>query len=209
MRIVLDTNVLVSGIFFGGVPGQILEAWRDRQIQLVLSPQILEEYYRVGRELAEKYVGVDLNPFLELLAVHADVVEAPELTEKVCADPDDDKFLACALASGAEAIVSGDRHLLDRSGWRGIRVVTPRQFFDKTPSCPKTRSGPFCGGFGPGGRRPGVQCGPRRPAVDCRDEDHPVPSSGSDARRLAQQRAAEGHRIPEGGEQGPLRAARG
>jgi AbrB family looped-hinge helix DNA binding protein len=49
VRIVLDTNVLVSGVFFGGPPGRILEAWRDRRIQLVLSPEILGEYQRVGQ----------------------------------------------------------------------------------------------------------------------------------------------------------------
>lgn len=66
MRIVLDTNVLVSAVFFGGVPGRILEAWRDGKLQLVLSVDILEEYQRVGQVLASKYSGVDLKPFLNL-----------------------------------------------------------------------------------------------------------------------------------------------
>ena len=97
MRIVLDTNVLVSGVFFGRLPVRILRAWRDGDIQLVLSAEILEEYQRVGHLLAGRYSGVDLEPFLALLAVHAVHVRAPAFLRLVCADPDDDNFLACAI----------------------------------------------------------------------------------------------------------------
>lgn len=54
MKVVVDTNVLVSGIFFGGVPGRVVNAWLQGQVELVLSPSILDEYRRVGRELATK-----------------------------------------------------------------------------------------------------------------------------------------------------------
>ena len=131
MRIVLDTNVLVSGVFFGRLPVRILRAWRDGDIQLVLSAEILEEYQRVGHLLAGRYSGVDLEPFLALLAVHAELVRAPALLRLVCADPDDDKFLACAMAGGVGVIVSGDEDLLEQSGWNGIRVLRPRQFTDE------------------------------------------------------------------------------
>jgi putative PIN family toxin of toxin-antitoxin system len=131
VRIVLNTNVLVSAVFFGGVPGRILEAWRDGRIQLVLSPEILDEYQRVGQVLAAQYDGVDLDPFLGLLAVNAEMVDADALTEGVSRDPDDDKFLACAIASGAEVIVSGDKDLIAHSGWRNVRVLRPRQFVDE------------------------------------------------------------------------------
>ena len=130
MRIVLDTNVFVSGVFFGGVPGRILDAWRDARVQLVLSAEILAEYQRVGQVLAAQYPGVDLEPFLGLLTVQAEIVEAPDLPEPVCFDPDDDKFLACAIAAGVAVIVSGDKDLLDQSGWRSVRVLRPRQCAD-------------------------------------------------------------------------------
>jgi len=55
VKLILDTNVLVSRIFFGGVPGQILTAWADEQVSLVLSPAILDEYAQVGAELAAKH----------------------------------------------------------------------------------------------------------------------------------------------------------
>jgi predicted nucleic acid-binding protein len=95
--VVLDTNVLVSGIFFGGVPGRV----------------------------------ADIEALLGLLAVHAELVAAPALPAPVSSDADDDKFLVCALASGNALIVSGDKHLLDCSGWRGIRVLRPRRFADE------------------------------------------------------------------------------
>jgi putative PIN family toxin of toxin-antitoxin system len=130
LRIILDTNVFVSGVFFRGPPGQILDAWRDGRVRPVLSAEIFEEYRRVGENLKARYSGVDLEPFLALLTIHAEFVEASPLTEAVCSDPDDDKFLACAHAAGVKLIVSGDRDLLEQSGWRGIHVLRPREFVD-------------------------------------------------------------------------------
>lgn len=133
MRVVVDTNVLVSGIFFGGVPGRILSAWAAGKVSLVLSPDILEEYRRVGQELGVQYpdLEVALEPILALLAMSATMVDAPRLEVPVSEDPADDMFLTAALASRTRLIVSGDRHLLRVSGWRGITVLTPRQFLDQ------------------------------------------------------------------------------
>jgi putative PIN family toxin of toxin-antitoxin system len=116
VRVVLDTNVFISGVFFTGPPYKILEAWRDARIQLVVSPAILEEYKRVGETLATQFPGVDLEPILDFLTLHAEVVAADTMLEPVCRDPDDDKFVACALASGVRHVISGDKHLLNASG---------------------------------------------------------------------------------------------
>lgn len=131
MKVVLDTNVFVSGVFFSGPPFQILQAWRDEKIQLVISPEILEEYRRVGEILAEKHPAIDLEPMLEYIIQNAVILSSPQLLERVCDDPDDDKFLACALASGSNLVVSGDRHLLKVSGYQNIEVLKPRDFLDK------------------------------------------------------------------------------
>ena len=128
MKIVLDTNVFVSGVFYAGPPYHVLEAWRDGQIQLVVSPEILLEYAEVGERLAERFKGVDVASFLRMVAANAQIVAAPALLEQVCDDPDDDMFLACALAGEATASVTGDRALWRTSGYRGIQVVTPRAF---------------------------------------------------------------------------------
>jgi putative PIN family toxin of toxin-antitoxin system len=131
LKAVLDTNVLVSGVFFSGPPYEILSAWRHGRFKLVLSAEILDEYRVVGHRLAVEYQGVDIGPILALLAVHAEFVAAPPLVTQVCDDPTDDKFFACALASGCKLIVSGDRHLHKASGYAGVQVVRPREFVTK------------------------------------------------------------------------------
>lgn len=131
MRIVLDTNVFISGIFFSGPPHRILQGWREGRVQLVLTPEILEEYRRVAEVLHGKFPGVDITRLLELVVVEAEMCQAEPLLETVSADPDDDKFIACSLSSGSRLIVSGDKHLLDVDGYRGIEILKPRLFVDK------------------------------------------------------------------------------
>jgi putative PIN family toxin of toxin-antitoxin system len=131
VKAILDTNVLISGIFFSGTPYEILAAWRDRKIELIISPEILEEYRRMGEEMEIKFPGIEIAPFLELLAIEATMVAVMPLTESVCTDPDDDKFLACAIASKARVICSGDKALLKTTGYQGIEVLTPRSFADR------------------------------------------------------------------------------
>lgn len=131
MRIVVDTNVFISGVFFAGPPHQILDAWRHGVIQIVISPQILDEYRRVGKELARKFPTIDLEPWLKLLTELSIMVEAPAIPEQVCRDMDDDKFLACAIAGKTRVVVSGDKALLETSGYAGVTVLTPRAFVER------------------------------------------------------------------------------
>ena len=140
MNVVLDTNVVVSGLVFGGVPGAILTAWTAGAFTLVVSPPVLDEYRRVGRELAKGRAPLDaaLDALMALVAVHATVIDAPPLPARVSADPDDDKFLAVAVAGAAGYVVSGDKHLLAVAGWHGISVLSPRAFVDG-PLAPRPR----------------------------------------------------------------------
>jgi len=131
MRIVLDTNVFISGVFFAGPPYQILDAWRCGMVQIVISPLILDEYRRVGDRLASDFPRIELQPWLELLAAQAVVVDLPVIPEQVCRDVDDDKFLACAMAGNTKVVVSGDKDLLAVSGYAGIAVLTPRAFVER------------------------------------------------------------------------------
>ncbi len=128
MRIVLDTNVFVSGVFFAGPPHRILRAWREGRITLVLSADILAEYHRIADELAVRHPSVNFRPIIDLLTINSEMVDASELPDEACADPDDLKFIACALAGRAVCLVSGDHHLLAASGYRGVRVLSPRDF---------------------------------------------------------------------------------
>jgi putative PIN family toxin of toxin-antitoxin system len=130
LKIVLDTNVFISGIFFAGPPYEILKAWRDGRTQILISDEIIEEYRRVGELLSEQFPGIEFAPFLQLLAVHAEFVRPKKLSAQACEDPDDDKFLECAISGKSDFIVSGNKHLLKISGYKGIAIVNPRNFVD-------------------------------------------------------------------------------
>jgi len=103
VKVILDTNVFVSGVFFGGPPYLILKAWQDAKIELVLSPVILDEYRRVGEILAEDYPAIDLLPVLGFVIQEAVIYTAPPLPNAVCKDPDDDKFFPVHWPVGARS----------------------------------------------------------------------------------------------------------
>jgi uncharacterized protein len=130
MKIVLDTNVFISGIFFHGPPAQILDAWKKSKIQIVLSKEIINEYQRVAKSLAEKFPEIDISSIIDLVAIHAEIVDTDGIEVFECEDPDDNKFIECAIASKTKLIVSGDKHLLKISGFREIVVHNPRNFVD-------------------------------------------------------------------------------
>jgi predicted nucleic acid-binding protein len=98
---------------------------------MVVSPEILEEYYRVGEILSKSYPDVDMTPVLEFITINAGIVSPSTLEEPICVDPDDDKFFTCAIAGRCDIIVSGDKHLLNKSGFAGVSVQRPRDFVDK------------------------------------------------------------------------------
>jgi len=130
MKIVFDTNVFISGIFFSGPPSIILQAWRDLKIQIILSEEILEEYQRVAEELSSKYPAVDIDQIIELLTIYGEVFETEGISVTVCEDSDDNKFIECAIASNSKLIVSGDKNLLNITGYQGISVLKPKVFID-------------------------------------------------------------------------------
>ncbi|MCX5829670.1 MAG: putative toxin-antitoxin system toxin component, PIN family [Deltaproteobacteria bacterium] len=131
MKVILDTNVFISGVFFSGPPHQILNAWRDGIIKLVISQDILSEYRRVGEAFSDEFPSIDLRPILDLVTIEAELYDTKDLPEPLCSDPDDDKFLACAIASGSRIIISGDKHLLKVSGYQDIEILKPREFINK------------------------------------------------------------------------------
>jgi len=130
MKIVLDTNVFISGIFFSGPPTQILRAWKNKRLQIILSQDILIEYQRVAESLTLKYPSIDILPIIELVTVHGQFVDTKNVDITVCEDPDDNKFIECAIASDTKIIVSGDKHLLKLKGFKGIKVHKPREFVE-------------------------------------------------------------------------------
>ena len=131
MKIILDTNVFISGIFFSGPPSQILKAWQNSRLQIVLSQEILNEYQRVAESLAAKFPTIDILPIIELITIHGQLIDTEGFDVSVCDDPDDNKFMECAIAGNSEIIISGDKHLLKVSGYQGITVLKPREFVDR------------------------------------------------------------------------------
>lgn len=131
MKVILDTNVFISGIFFSGPPSQILKAWENQSFQILLSQHILAEYQRVAETLSSKYPSIDILPIIELIIIHGTFVDTRGFDISVCEDPDDDKFLECALASKCKTIISGDKHLLKLTGYEDIVVLSPRNFVEK------------------------------------------------------------------------------
>jgi uncharacterized protein len=131
MKVVLDTNVLMSGLFFTGTPWRILSAWRDGKFEMAVSPDVLDEYQRVARELGRDCPGIDVSALLDLIFRKAVLVQAPSLPKQVCADGDDDRFIACAVAAEAAVVVSGDKLLLNVANYRQVRIMTPRAFYDE------------------------------------------------------------------------------
>ncbi len=111
MKVLLDTNVFVSGIFWKGPPHTILEAWKNKEFQLILSIDILDEYQRVLDELSVKYprVGITTSKIMEVIRVYSEIVSTVKFSKPICEDPDDDKFLEAACASNAKYIVTGDK----------------------------------------------------------------------------------------------------
>lgn len=102
MRVVLDTNVVISAIFFSGPPSRILSAWLEDEFDLFVTTEILEEYRRVADLIGEQFPGVELGPVLDRIAMHALLVAPVELSDDACTDRDDIKFLECAAACRAD-----------------------------------------------------------------------------------------------------------
>jgi hypothetical protein len=130
MRVVVDTNVFVSS-FFGGIPRKIVDLWKNGQVILCLSKPIVDEYVEVLRRLGLQN-EIELHELMSLFAQGAGILfsaNTPQL-KIVDKDPDDNKFIECAVALNATYVVSGDKSLLGVGGYMGISIVTPRQFMD-------------------------------------------------------------------------------
>ena len=129
MRLVLDTNVVLSGLLWTGSPMRILAAAQAGEVELFTSRVLLAELYRcLGRTKFARQVAVSGIGREELFLGYVELAAAlaPEpIAPVILADPADDHVLACALAARAHAIVSGDRHLLALDAFRDIPVLKP------------------------------------------------------------------------------------
>jgi putative PIN family toxin of toxin-antitoxin system len=127
MRVVADTNIIVSGLLWRGNPRRILEAARAGNITLFTTAVLLVELEDVlSREkfaLRLASAGVTPHDLVLGYAALASVIEPAEIEPVIVADPDDDAVLACAIAARSEVVISGDSHLLDLKQYQGIRII--------------------------------------------------------------------------------------
>ena len=130
MRIVIDTNVVASGVFFGGAPRRVLESISSGIIDAYATSDILEEYHDTIHKLMEKYGGRFDSDGLDRFQIIVNLIEA-NTKVNVCRDPDDDKFLGCAIDSKALYIVSGDKDLLTLEKYEDIEIITAREFCNR------------------------------------------------------------------------------
>lgn len=132
MRIVLDTNVALSALLWGGPPYVLLRTIRRREhVQLFTSPVLLEELGEVlNRPSPSQRLSLIGRAAHEVLAEYIDAVDLVtplSVPSVVAADSDDDHVIAAAVAAGADLLVSGDRHLLGLKSHRNIRIVNPAE----------------------------------------------------------------------------------
>lgn len=131
MRAVIDTNVLLSGILWHGVPHELLEQVRNGKLTLISSPALLAELTDVISRPKFNAIlsgsSTPRNKLLDELHKLAEIIEPPPLPLPICRDADDDVVLATAIAGRVDIIISGDDDLLSLKIHQGIPVVTPAE----------------------------------------------------------------------------------
>lgn len=132
MRVVFDTNIVASAAFWKGNPRRCLELWARGRLDCVASPQVLSEYFETCAELAARYPGKQRAEWPEALTGACILVFPVERARGATPDRDDEMFLECALAGGADYLVTGDkRHLLKLREWQGISIVSAAEFLNR------------------------------------------------------------------------------
>lgn len=137
MRLVLDTNVVASGLLWQGPPNRLVEEAFDGKIELATSPALLVELdgilkrAKFSNQIAKQSLSVAglVLRYAEL----AQLVHPAPITPVVLRDPDDDHVLACALAASADLIVSGDSRLLELKAYQGIPIVSAAEALTHLP----------------------------------------------------------------------------
>ena len=135
MRVVADTNTIVSGLLWQGNPRRVLDAARAGTLLMYTNAALLAELEEVLQrpKFAQRLAlaGVTSHTLVFGYAALARLVEPAEIAPAIIADPDDDAVLACAVAARAEIIASGDSHLLDLKEYKGIPIVTAAQLLTR------------------------------------------------------------------------------
>jgi uncharacterized protein len=126
MKLVPDSNILISAVIWGGNPAQLMELGLRGEVELFLSPEIIEETMEV---LKRKGLSEErLSEAQEYIAAAAIIIRPAVKLELVKDDPDDNKIAECAVAAGADAIITNDKHLLRLGNYQGVRMMRVAEF---------------------------------------------------------------------------------
>lgn len=132
MRITVDTNILVSSTFWNGPSNKIIEKAEKKEIELVLSEEIIQEFVNVlnYKEIQDKIrnKGLDMNRTAEKIVAISEIVDLKIKLKIVKEDPNDDKFFEWAKTGNVNYIVSKDNHLLKLKEFEGIKIIKPEEF---------------------------------------------------------------------------------
>lgn len=128
MKVILDTNVIVSGIFWKGVSEKVLYALADDKFKLVISSGIITEIIKTLTNFKIKLSFDEILLWLSILLWKAELVEPEERVDVIKDDPDDNKFIEAAIEGNADYIVSQDKHLLNIKEYQGIKIILPEEF---------------------------------------------------------------------------------
>lgn len=135
MKITVDTNVLISATFWHGASDKIIERVENKKIELVISREIIGEFKKVlgYKEIRDKIKdkNLEMKRSVEKIISISTVVKPKEKFKVVKEDPDDNKIIECAFSGKVHYIISQDRHLLDLKEFKGIKIITPKEFLDK------------------------------------------------------------------------------
>ena len=131
MKVVLDTNVFISGVFWKGDSNRIILAWKEGKIKLVVSLEAISELARVLRDSKIKMPHELIKEWIDLIIKNSELVKIQNKIKIIKEDPTDDIFLETALIGRAKYIITQDAHLLKLKEFRGIRIITPGDFLKK------------------------------------------------------------------------------
>ena len=134
MRVVLDTNAIVSALLFSGISSKLVSLWQKGLITPLLSREVVDEYLRVlGYPKFELSEGEIKELIQEEILPYPEVVTPKIRLRVIQRDPSDNKFIECAVAGRARVIISGDKDLLSLGRYRQIRIQSPAQFLADNP----------------------------------------------------------------------------
>lgn len=133
MRVVIDTNIIVSA-YLGGALKAIIVSWKSGKFTLVVSDAISDEYHEVLKRPKFQIERAELDDFFALLLDKAEFVIPLETINVITSDSSDNKFIEAAIAGKARLIVSGDNHLLELKSFRDIPIITAKEFIKQLES---------------------------------------------------------------------------